>query len=81
MQSFEPFLDSKSQLPSTGGLRAAISIWRNVMEEQEPQTRKASRRRARSEKSEYVIQFAPPPVKGQQSFTFDDELGEGNEGD
>ena len=46
------------------------------MEEQEPQTRRAQRQRARRERSEYVIQFAPPPVEGQQRFTFEDEPDE-----
>jgi hypothetical protein len=51
------------------------------MEDQEPQAKKARRRRTSRERSEFVIQFAPPPVEGQQQFIFDDEPGEaGNDG-
>lgn len=48
------------------------------MQEQEPQTIKAPRRRTRRERSERFIHFAPPHIEGQLWFTFVDEAeGEG----
>jgi hypothetical protein len=36
-------------------------------------TPKTPRRRIRKDRSEWVIQFAPPPVEGQQRLVFIDE--------
>jgi hypothetical protein len=43
------------------------------MEKRTQRTPKAPRRRIRKEQAEWEIQFAPPPVEGQQRLVFDDE--------
>jgi hypothetical protein len=43
------------------------------MDERTLPTQKTPRPRVRKKRSEWFVQFAPPPVKGQQSFVFEDE--------
>ena len=50
------------------------------MEEQEPQTRDASHRRTRRERSEYVLQFAPL-VEEATELHLEEELEKGGNED
>jgi hypothetical protein len=59
-------------IPPTGGPVPPFPLEKEMNKQSQP-TPKTPRRRVRKERFEWVSQFAPLPVEGQQSFVFDDE--------